>query len=194
MFRSLRSNILMVEYRGYGNSQGTPSERGLTLDAQASLDFIFGRQDLDHRRVFLFGQSLGGAVAIKLAYANQPRIRGIIVENTFTSIHDMVIVLAERLKIKPMFLPALRFFLFFFLTSRWKSIQAIRSLTCPILFISGLADELIPPAHMQELYDSALDSRDRQLYLVPDGEHNTTYYKGSQGYIDSFSKFLSKHS
>jgi len=193
LYRSLRVNVLMVEYRGYGNSQGSPSERGLNSDAQASLDFILGRSDLDHGKIFLLGQSLGGAVAIKLANTNQAKICGVIVENTFTCIEDMVIVLAERLKVKSMFLPALRFFVFFFLTSRWKSKVAVRHLTCPILFISGLADELIPPAQMQELYDSTLESRDRQLCLIMDGEHNTTYSKGAAGYIDACAKFVIKH-
>jgi len=182
-----------VEYRGYGNSYGSPNERGLTLDAQAALTFILSRPDLNPKKVFLLGQSLGGAVAIKLASQNQAKICGVIAENTFTSIEDMVIILAERFKVKPIFLPFLRVFLYFFLTSRWKSKVSIKTLACPILFISGLSDELIPPIQMQELYDSAIESRDRQFCPIIDGEHNTTYHKGVQAYISACAKFVLKH-
>jgi len=105
----------------------------------------------------------------------------------------MVIVLAERLKFRPIFLPFLRVFLFFFLTSRWKSKSSIKNLTCPILFISGSQDELIPPTQMQELHDSAIESRDRLFCPIIDGEHNTTYHKGAPDYISACAKFVIKH-
>jgi len=192
MYWFARANILMVDYRGYGNSQGHPTERGLILDAQACLDFLLARQDLNHRKIFVFGQSLGGAVAITLASNNLNSICGVIVENTFTSVDDMVIVMAERFKIKRGIL-FLRCFLYFFLTNHWPNKQLVKDLTCPILFISGLADELIPPSQMKELYDLATASRSRQFYPVLDGEHNNTYIKGAESYFETMSNFISNH-
>lgn len=56
--------MLILAYRGYGDSEGTPSETGLALDAEATLEYALGRDDIDNDRLFVFGRSLGGAVAI----------------------------------------------------------------------------------------------------------------------------------
>jgi len=87
------ANVLIFDYRGYGSSSGVPTEAGLELDAEAVMLYLAGRADIDHGRVFLFGRSLGGAVAVRAA-ANQARpherLAGIMLENTFTCIGDMV--------------------------------------------------------------------------------------------------------
>ena len=74
LFDQLGANILAVQYRGYGNSEGTPSEAGLTRDAQAALDWLATRADIDGNKIFLYGQSLGGGVSIKTAHANQDKV------------------------------------------------------------------------------------------------------------------------
>lgn len=71
LYHTTGCNVLMVDYRGYGNSDGTPSERGLQRDAQACLDFVLSRRDIDHSKIFVFGQSLGGGVATDLTFNNQ---------------------------------------------------------------------------------------------------------------------------
>ena len=98
MFSYLHANVLLLDYRGYGNSSGTPSERGLQQDALAALAFVQSRPDLDPRRVFLYGASLGGAVALWLATEVGARagVAGVVVENTFTSIPDLATVLVRR--------------------------------------------------------------------------------------------------
>jgi len=82
--------VLILAYRGYGDSEGTPSEDGLKLDADATLEYAQSRDDIDNDRIFIFGRSLGGAVAIQLAMVHSNSIKGLIIENTFTSIGDMV--------------------------------------------------------------------------------------------------------
>jgi len=90
LFACTGCNVLMVEYRGYGTSNGEPSEDGLKLDAQAALDYLHEeRKDVDSRQIFVFGRSLGGAVAIWLAHRNPRGLRGVMVENSFTSIYAM---------------------------------------------------------------------------------------------------------
>ncbi|XP_071855555.1 protein ABHD13-like isoform X2 [Apostichopus japonicus] len=92
IFHSLcHCNVLLVEYRGYGKSDGDPYEEGMYKDAQAALDYLHNRSDINSNFIFVFGRSLGGAVAIDLASKprNRGKIRGLILENTFTSIPDM---------------------------------------------------------------------------------------------------------
>lgn len=99
IFNYLHCNILMVEYRGYGLSTGSPNEKGFYIDARAAMDYLLNRHDLDHQQIILFGRSLGGAVVIDLAadpiYGH--KIMGIIIENTFTSIPDMAVELIHPL-------------------------------------------------------------------------------------------------
>ena len=85
-------SILMLEYRGYGLSSGTPNEEGLVIDAQAALDWIRNGEETKGNKIIVYGQSLGGAVAIQLVERNQrdSDIAGLILENTFTSIRDMI--------------------------------------------------------------------------------------------------------
>lgn len=88
----LGCNVLMLQYRGYGLSTGTPNEKGITIDAQTGLDYIRQRPDLGDSKIVIYGQSLGGAVGIGLAANNHQSgdIAGIILENTFTSIRKMI--------------------------------------------------------------------------------------------------------
>lgn len=88
----LRCNVLMLQYRGYGLSSGSPNEKGIMIDAQTGLDYIRQRHELRGSRIVLYGQSLGGAVSIGLAAKNRKQgdIAGMILENTFTSMRKMI--------------------------------------------------------------------------------------------------------
>lgn len=88
----LRCNVLMLQYRGYGLSTGDPNEKGLMIDAQTGLDYIRNRSELRGTRIVIYGQSIGGAVAIGLAARNQKQgdIAGVVLENTFTSIRKLI--------------------------------------------------------------------------------------------------------
>ena len=67
LYNSIGCNVALLEYRGYGRSEGTPSEEGICMDAQAALDFLLTRSDINTEKILVFGRSLGGAVAIDLA-------------------------------------------------------------------------------------------------------------------------------
>jgi abhydrolase domain-containing protein 13 len=98
---SNRLNVLMLEYRGYGLSTGSPDEKGLNIDAQAGLDWIRNHVK-GNPKVIIYGQSIGGAVSIQLAVRNQDRgdIAGLILENTFLSIRKMIPKLVIKSKRK----------------------------------------------------------------------------------------------
>lgn len=177
----LRVNVFIVSYRGYGHSEGTPTEEGLKLDAEAALEYIFTQAPVDKQKVFIHGSSLGGAVAIYAASElSHYNIRGVILENTFTSLPDMVdtvMPLVAYLK-----KPILRNF--------WPSESRIRSVKTPILFISGDNDELVPPAHMQRLKEAAVNCSRKEEYIVAGGTHNMTWRLAGTMYVIRMSQFI----
>lgn len=85
-------NIFMPEYRGYGLSSGIPNEQGLLIDAQTALDYIRQQEETRGGKIVIYGQSLGGAVAVQLAARNQEAgdIAGLILENTFTTMRKLI--------------------------------------------------------------------------------------------------------
>ena len=101
LIKNVGCNVMLVEYRGYGTSQGEPTEAGLKADAQGAIDHLKQRKDIDTDNLFVFGRSLGGAVAISLAAANEGALRGVLVENTFTCIRGMAGALFPFLAVLP---------------------------------------------------------------------------------------------
>ncbi|KAF8699469.1 hypothetical protein AX14_000929 [Amanita brunnescens Koide BX004] len=145
-FYKMRCNVLMVSYRGYGLSDGSPTERGLRRDAQAALDFVLSQPRLAVSPVVVYGLSLGGGVAIDLTSRNPTKISALIIENTFTSLPDIV----HGWPIIGM--------ISFLCHQRWNSAAKIVRIppTLPILMISGRRDEVVPPKHMNKLHQLAL--------------------------------------
>ena len=132
----IHCTTLMLEYRGYGLSTGTPNEKGIAVDAQTALDYICQREDLKGNSIIVYGQSLGGAVSIDLVAKNKGTgdIRALILENTFLSIAKMI----------PNVMPAARV-LTPLCHEYWKSEEMIPQITdVPVLFLSGLRDEIVP--------------------------------------------------
>lgn len=168
LYTSCGLNILLVEYRGYGKSEGSPYESGLYLDAETALDFILRRNDVDQRNIFIFGRSLGGAVAIHLAsqsyYAKF--IAGVIVENTFTSLPDIGRNIFNIAFIK--YIPEFCF------KSQYPSKDRIQKIKLPTLFLSGLSDQLIPPKMMKTLHNVS-GSTFKKLVKFENGTHNETW-------------------
>ncbi|XP_076246615.1 abhydrolase domain containing 13-like protein Bem46 isoform X3 [Calliopsis andreniformis] len=183
LYRNIQCNILMLEYRGYGLSQGSPSEEGLYMDARAGIDYLFSRTDINTNEIIVFGRSLGGAVAINLATKpeNSQRIWCLILENTFTSIPDMAALLFG--------LKFLQYLPLFLYKNKYLSILKVRSLMVPTLFISGLADTLVPPRMMQDLYKNCRSSCKKILPIVG-GTHNETWCQ--PGYYQNICNFVNE--
>ncbi|KAJ1305187.1 hypothetical protein OPQ81_000218 [Rhizoctonia solani] len=143
-YYKMRCNVLMLSYRGYGLSEGEPSEKGLKLDAQTAFDYILEHPILGSTRIVLYGQSIGGAVAFYLANANASSITALIVENTFMTLPSLI----------PTVLPVAAP-LAFLCHQVWDSASAARKLpkSVPVLLLSGSQDELVPPSQMRGLFD-----------------------------------------
>merc|ERR1712083_182922 len=132
LHQKLNVNLFILSYRGYGESEGVPSEDGLKIDAVAALDYVLTQRasDVEPDRVFLFGRSLGGAVAIYAASEREReggRIGGVIVENTFTAISDMVGKVFPFLDFE--------FVKQFMLKIHCRSIDLVPRIKCKMLFL-----------------------------------------------------------
>ncbi len=178
ILRSLQKrgyNVLMYDYRGYGRSEGSPSEEGVYLDGRAALDYVLALRGVDSSRTLLWGTSLGGAVAVDVA-THRP-VAGMILESTFTSAKEVARVLYP-------FLPV-----HFFLRTKLNSIEKIKSLHVPILIVHGSHDTIIPAGFGRKLFEAANDPK--EMYEIPGADHNDTFFVGGEAYFDRIDRFVS---
>ncbi len=155
------AGILAVGYPGYGGNPGSPSEQALNAAAQANFDWLIS-QNITPERVVIVGESLGSGVATNLATKNEAA--GLILIASYTSMDDM----AQRQF--PMF-PAK-----WLVKDRYRSIDRIDRIDMPLSWIHGTADELIPFAMGQELFDAAKDPKTR--HSIEQGGHNDLWSLG----------------
>ena len=180
-------NILLVEYRGYGLSDGYPSEQGFYLDGEAAVKYLMNRTDIDHQQIVLYGHSLGGAVATHIAAMDSPwksNISAVILENTFTSIQQIGAHIFRNV------LPFLSKLPAFLVRNRFESADKIMNIKAPILFICGDKDEIVPhhmTIHLSELSTNMLN----ELAIIPGGSHNDTWCVSDVYYV-KISLFLHK--
>ncbi|SPO30211.1 related to Protein bem46 [Ustilago trichophora] len=180
-FKRFGCNVVMLSYRGYGFSTGSPNERGIKIDTQTTLDFIRSHPSLSSTVLVAYGQSIGGAVAIDLAARNPASVHALILENTFLSIPELI----------PHVLPPVRPFAFL-CREYWNSGIVISKISpkVPVLFLSGRQDELVPPAHMDALFERC-NSKVKVKKEFLDGTHNDTCIKPK--YFESVGEFLLAH-
>lgn len=172
-------NVLLADYRGYGKSTGgKPSETKVYEDAEAVWQYLIGQRGAKPSRTFIFGHSLGGAIAIELA-SHHPEAAGLITEGTFTSMQAM----GEK---DYGFLP-----IGLLLTQRFESIRKVPSLKIPVLFIHGTWDKKVPVRMGRQLYDAAPEPK--RLVLIDGGEHNNSGAIGWVQYRDEVSSFVAKN-
>ncbi|KAF9385156.1 hypothetical protein CPB97_005103 [Podila verticillata] len=177
-YRQFGCNVFMLSYRGYGLSSGSPSEKGLRIDAHTALDYIKKHPVLSETKLIAYGQSIGGAVSIDIVARNEDQFAGLMIENTFLSLPKVI----------PHVLPMISK-VSFLCHQIWNSEQMIQEISrLPVLFLSGLRDELVPPGHMKELH-RLLDSTGEVVWKeFEDGTHNDTCLK--PGYFESIKSFL----
>jgi fermentation-respiration switch protein FrsA (DUF1100 family) len=161
-------NVLALDYRGYGKSGGSPSLAGAQLDIDAALRTLLERPDVDRRRIVLFGQSLGGALAIHYAAhgAQRGALRALIADSAFS---DYRAIVSEKLAgfflTWPFqWLPALT------VDNGYSPLASVHALSpLPLLLIHGDGDPVVPPQHARRLYDAA--AQPKELWMVPGAGH-----------------------
>jgi len=178
-FHRLGLSVFLIDYRGYGKSQGDfPSESRVYEDAQLAWDYLVKQRGIKPSQIYIYGHSLGGAIAIDLA-VRHPEAAGLIVEGSFTSARAMVDFQAGVYRVFPIDL---------LLTQRFDSIAKVDRLQMPVLFIHGSADTVVPTQMSKKLFDAAPEPK--QLYIVPDGGHNNSAQIGGAEYLLRVRQFL----
>lgn len=179
-------NLFMFDYRGFGKSQGTPSQRGLYDDTKSAIDYVRRRSDVNPQRLVLLGQSLGGnnilaAIGscidcVNERSANRSGIRAVILDSTFSSYS----AIANKM------IPGSGFLL----DDRYSADRNIASISpIPLLIIHGKADHVIPWQHGEKLYQLA--GQPKQEILIPDGEHiDALSERHGDRYRDAVASFM----
>ena len=178
-YRALGSNLLLVDYRGYGKSTGgKPSEAKVYEDTEAAWQYLVKQRGVKPQQLFIYGHSLGGAVAIDLALRH-PEAAGLITESTFTSMQAMG-------ELKYDFLPA-----GLLLNQRFESLQKITQLKVPLLLIHGTWDQKVPVGMAQQLFEAA--PQPKTLVMIEGGEHSNNAAVGWVEYRDAVSAFIGQY-
>ncbi len=171
--RQLGLNLLAFDYRGYGESEGVASERGLYRDADAAYRYLIRDRGIPPDRIIVFGHSLGSAVAIDLA--SRVPSAGLIVEGALTS------VVQRGQELYP-FIPVR-----WIARTRFSSIDKVAGLTVPKLFLHARRDEVIPFAHGRRLFDAAVEPK---TFVELAGTHSDAFEVDSAKYFGSIAQFL----
>lgn len=168
----LDATVLGFNYRGYGLSEGSPSEAGVLDDARSARRWLAGRSGVPEERVVLIGRSLGGGVVVDLA---QDGCRALVVESSFTSLPDVAA------RIYP-FLPVR-----WVMRTRFDSLRKIAAYDGPLFVSHGDADELVPHAMGRALFESA-PAKKKHFFNIADGGHNDpqppSYFRELAGFLD----------
>lgn len=169
-------SVLAIDYRGFGKSDGDlPSERTVYEDARVAWQRLSELQP-DASRRFIYGHSLGGAVAIDLASGldGQAPARGLIVDSSFTTLADIAKSLSTP------WLP-----LQLILSQKFDSLDKIARVRMPVLIMHGTSDRYVPSRFSEQLYRAAPGRK--KLLLVPGGSHNNSMHVGEQEFRQTFS-------
>ncbi|HET8701748.1 MAG TPA: alpha/beta hydrolase [Nitrococcus sp.] len=173
LLHRLGLSILIFDYRGYGLSEGSPSDEGLHLDAQAALLYLLEKRQVPPERLFILGRSLGGAIAAQLAAKHPPA--ALILDSTFTSAVDLAADLYPWLPTR-------------WLTRlRYDTLAALRQIRVPVLILHSRDDTLITVNHGHRLYQAANEPKG---YVELRGPHCLAQLKDATRYIQALDSFI----
>lgn len=173
LFSGLGLSTLIFDYRGYGKSEGTPSERGTYRDAEAAWRYLIDERGIPPGEVVLFGESLGGAVASWLAAHKGPA--GLIIVSAFTSVPNLAAQLYPWLPVRLIS----RF--------RYNTLASLTLATCPVLVAHSTDDEIVPFEHGRQLYEAA---RPPKQFLEMCGGHNDILARNHATFESALRAFL----
>jgi fermentation-respiration switch protein FrsA (DUF1100 family) len=176
IFRRLGLTVFIVDYRGYGISEGRPSEKGTYLDGRAAWKYLTEERGIDPSHIVLFGRSLGAAVATELAVAHPPR--ALILESAFTSVPDMASRLFPWLPVRHV------------LGMRYDNLKRIGDIDRPLLIVHSRDDEIIPFEHGRRLFEAAAEPKE---FLEIRHGHNDGFVLSGALYSDGLAAFLARY-
>ena len=172
-FHELGLSVFIIDYRGYGESRGRPSERGLYRDAEAAWDYLTTDRAIPAAEIVVFGRSLGGSLAAWLAAERSPH--ALVVDSSFTSVPDIGQDVYPWLPVR--------------LLSRLQhpTREHVTKASCPVLVVHSRDDEIIPFHHGEALFRAANEPKS---FLELRGGHNDAHYTSESVFIDGLRRFL----
>jgi fermentation-respiration switch protein FrsA (DUF1100 family) len=175
VLHQLGFNLLLFDYRGYGRSEGSPSEIGTYKDGERAWDYLTNTQAIAPADIYLYGESLGGGIASYLAQQKcQTGVGGLILGSTFTSIPDRA---QELFPFLPVHLLS---------QYRYPNLERLAYITCPVLVLHSPQDEIIPFHHGQTLFAHA---RSPKTFVQLTGDHNTGFLQSLTVYEEGLRQF-----
>ncbi len=176
IFHRLGLDIFIFDYRGYGQSEGKPTEHGTYKDAEAALRYLIEERQVNPNDIIVFGRSLGGAVASWLAQSHMPG--ALILESTFTSLPDIAATLYPYLPVRLL----LRF--------EYNTAECLGRVNCPVLIVHSGDDEIMPFSHGWQLFEMAKEPKE---FLEITGTHNEGFITSGKGYEQGLNAFISEY-
>ena len=153
-------NVLMIDYRGYGKSTGgKPTEAKVYEDAESAWNYLLNQRGIAAHRIFIYGHSLGGAIAIELA-SRHPDAAGVIEESSFTSMPAVVTTISHNFPTGVL------------IDEKFDSLSKVGQLKIPLLIIHGTWDQIVPYKMGQQLYDAA--KQPKTIVLIEGGAHENS--------------------
>lgn len=172
-FHEIGVNFFIFDYRGYGKSTGSPSEKGLYEDAQAAYDYLISRSDVDKNKIVVYGKSLGGPIAADLCLNR--KVSALILEGSFASVTMRAQQLYPFLPMKLL------------ITQKYDTIVKVKNIHIPKLIVHGRNDEVINFRHGQILFEAAASPKQ---FLPFDGNHNDDIFVTSLSHKEALQKVL----
>lgn len=173
MFNQIGLNCLIVDYRGYGQSTGKPTEKGTLVDVLAGFQWLIEEKGLRPDQVILFGRSLGGSIAATIAKDVNPA--GLVIESAFTSFDDVGMHYYPWLPVR------------LFSRFDYNTREAVKQVTCPLLVIHSLDDEIIPYKFGRQIFAAA--NQPKQFAELKGG-HNEGFYDNADMYKQIWQDWL----
>ncbi len=174
--RQLGLSSFIFDYRGYGHSEGSPSEQGTYQDAAAAWRYLTEERHLPPAKIIIYGESLGGAVAAWAAEAYPPA--ALILVSTFTSVPDI------GAQVYP-FLPVRQLS-----RIQYNTLTRLPQITCPVLIMHSPADEVIPFSHGQRLFAAAAEPKE---FIQLQGGHNDGLMRSASQFRAALAAFVTRH-
>lgn len=176
IFHRLGLDVFIFDYRGYGQSEGKPSETGTYQDAEAAWRYLTEERQIKPGRIIIFGRSLGGAVAAWLAQHHTPA--ALILESSFTSLPDIATTLHPYLPVRPL----LRF--------KYDTTKYLKKADCPVLIVHSPDDDIMPFSHGKRLFATAPEPKS---FLEISGTHNEGFLTSGNQYQEGLDAFLTEY-
>lgn len=173
LLHDLGLNVLMFDYRGYGKSEGDPSEQGTYYDAEVAWHFLRSEKGMPSSQIVIMGRSLGGAVASRLASQKKPAAT--ILESTFTSAPDLGAELYSWLPVRSI------------IEFEYNTLENIRQIESPLFMAHSRDDEIVPYHHGKTLFEAANEPK---TFVELRGSHGSGFWETGEKYRRALQQFL----